>query len=777
MGLMAFAGSGQVKILFDATKAETVANADWQIDADQFNLQFINGLPVVTNQVKEANPQRYPTPPSTMVDADTPETFWTGALSAWAVESVRYGYEVETLPVGARISYGDNSNDQDLKNYKIFVLCEPNILFTAQESQAIKDFVSDGGGLFMVCNHLGSDRNNDGVDSPVIFNNLMGPDRPFGFVFDSLSLWTYSNNGVSDPDDPIIRGPFGLVDSIKLSAGTSMKLFPEINPDVKGKFYLNGVSQENTGAIAVASKYGLGKVFAIGDSSIPDDGTGDVNDNLYNGWSGDVNGSHARLVMNATVWLATNDLPALTLSGTIKDVSCFGVADGSIVLQATGGDENYVYKWSNGANSAIAENIPAGKYFVTVTSAGYSVLDSFQVNQPDELSVVTATIPISCANDGIITATVTGGVPPYNYQWSSGQSEKTMQTSIPGTYTLLVADNKNCQKETTVQLEGSLAPPKVSIIGDTILDCQVKTLMLQAESDTGEVTYNWTGNGIVSTESTLTINQAGTYLLTAMSAVNGCVTTITRTIISDTIAPNLDVIQIDTLTCNTPAFTGTAITVADLVAWSYEGNLISNESTAVITQPGQYMITGTNSSNHCQTTLFINVAEDKIMPVVVLDTVVHDIDNMGSGSILLSLVSGQEPVTFSWQNTEGNILAMTPALSNIFTGTYTCIITSANGCKSIVEVNVENISGSAETKTNIETFFFPNPADDYLEVKQPKDDEAELYIFNGLGQTVLHTVSKPGRKDISKLPQGVYVVMLRQKNLVIAGRLIVTRIN
>jgi hypothetical protein len=40
---------------------------------------------------------------------------------------------VETLPWNGRITYGDATNTQDLSNYKVFVVDEPNILFSAIE--------------------------------------------------------------------------------------------------------------------------------------------------------------------------------------------------------------------------------------------------------------------------------------------------------------------------------------------------------------------------------------------------------------------------------------------------------------------------------------------------------------------------------------------------------------------------------------------------------------------------------------------------------------------
>ena len=45
----------------------------------------------------------------------------------------------------------------------------------------------------------------------------------------------------------------------------------------------------------------------MGDSSPADDGSGDSNDALYNGYIADANGNHRKLIMNATVWLAATN--------------------------------------------------------------------------------------------------------------------------------------------------------------------------------------------------------------------------------------------------------------------------------------------------------------------------------------------------------------------------------------------------------------------------------------------------------------------------------------
>ena len=179
--------NAQVKILFDATKAQTAGQADWVVDADQWNLNWNPNAYTGTSNW-HSNAQRIPTAAQSGITASTSETYWTGALSAWGVDCAKKGYTVETLPWNGTITYGNTSNAQDLSNYKVYIVCEPNIQFTAAEKTAIMHFVQNGGGLFMVSDHTVSDRNGDGWDSPAIWNDLMTTNsvqaNPFGITFD-----------------------------------------------------------------------------------------------------------------------------------------------------------------------------------------------------------------------------------------------------------------------------------------------------------------------------------------------------------------------------------------------------------------------------------------------------------------------------------------------------------------------------------------------------------------------------------------------------------------
>lgn len=297
-----------VKILFDCRKAESAGNADWVIDADQWNLLW-NPNATLASSGNEANPQRLPTPSQTLVTSSTPETYWTGSLSYWGLDCVKKGYQVETLPYNVSLTYGNTLNPQDLSNYKVFIVDEPNILFTTAEKTAMMHFVQNGGGLFLISDHTISDRNGDGQDSPVIWNDFISNNgvlnNGLGFKFDLVNISQTSNNVISSPTDTILHGTAGNVTQVQWSNGTTMSLTPSQNPSVKGVIYTTGTTPGDANVLCAYARVGNGKVAAIGDSSPPDDGTGDPNDVLYNGYIVDAGGNHQKLLMNITIWLAS----------------------------------------------------------------------------------------------------------------------------------------------------------------------------------------------------------------------------------------------------------------------------------------------------------------------------------------------------------------------------------------------------------------------------------------------------------------------------------------
>ncbi|MBO2008692.1 hydrolase [Hymenobacter negativus] len=279
-------GTGGKKFLFDATHAETAGNADWVLDVD-------GGVV-----------PRYPTPAASGITASTAETYWAGAVSAWGVALVKLGNTVENLPSGTAITYGNASNPQDLANYNVFVVDEPNTLFTASEKTAIITFVRNGGGLFMISDHDVSDRNNDGYDSPAIWNDLMTNNsvqaNPFGYSIALTNISETSSNVLASSTNVILNGSQGIVTQLKFSNGATMT--KTSGSQATPLIWRSSSTQGSSNIMCLSSTYGTGRVVCVTDSSPADDGTGSPGNTVYPGWTEIA--SHAKLHMNASLWLA-----------------------------------------------------------------------------------------------------------------------------------------------------------------------------------------------------------------------------------------------------------------------------------------------------------------------------------------------------------------------------------------------------------------------------------------------------------------------------------------
>ncbi|WP_405836466.1 hydrolase [Streptomyces sp. NBC_01518] len=268
------------RVLFDDGHAEEAGNADWIISTSK------------------PDPLSQDSSPSS-------ETDWTGALSSWGVALQKTGdYSLKTAT--SALTYGGSSTT-DLSNFDTLVLPEPNTLFTTAEKTAIMTFVQNGGGLFMISDHTGADRNSDGEDAVEILNDLMTNNSvdstdPFGFSIDTLDISSGYPAAISDSTNEVLNGAFGTVTKSLIADGTTATLKPADNANVKGLVYRSGYSG-NTGAFFATSTFGSGRVAFWGDSSPIDDGTGQSGNTLYDGWN-DTGATNAALALNATAWLS-----------------------------------------------------------------------------------------------------------------------------------------------------------------------------------------------------------------------------------------------------------------------------------------------------------------------------------------------------------------------------------------------------------------------------------------------------------------------------------------
>ena len=313
--MLVLSSFAQKKILFDNTKSETAGNADWIIDDNQ---------PI-------------PSPAQSLISGSTTEDYWQGALSSWGVEMVKRGYYVETLPGSGSITYNNSSDSQDLSNYDIFVVCEPNNPFSSAEKQAMIDFVQNGGGLFIVADHAIADRDGDGWDALEVWNDFFSSySNPFGFTLDAGSNVSKdpATNIANLPTNTILHGPAGDVDGIAFYNGGTFTIDKTANSTVVGLVYYDGYSTTgNTGVMAVCANYGNGRVVGVGDSSVSEDETAHDDSHTYPGWSqpldaGDATGDDGVFITNATIWLGESSTNP-TLSSSTGSLSGFSYIPGN----------------------------------------------------------------------------------------------------------------------------------------------------------------------------------------------------------------------------------------------------------------------------------------------------------------------------------------------------------------------------------------------------------------------------------------------------------------
>lgn len=170
----------------------------------------------------------------------------------------------------------------------------------------------------------------------------------------------------------------------------------------------------------------------------------------------DANG--CSLVDSATV----QDPANIVLSHVATDVTCNGNFDGTITVQPTGGISPYTYLWSpspiTGQGTNTVTGLGAGQYSVTVTDAvGTTASSMITVTEPTAIvtSLLVTNESAQGASDGSITATTSGGIAPYTFQWSAGVTSPTITGLTAGTYCVTVTDVNGC---TDVACSNVLAP-------------------------------------------------------------------------------------------------------------------------------------------------------------------------------------------------------------------------------------------------------------------------------------------------------------------------------
>lgn len=404
----------------------------------------------------------------------------------------------------------------------------------------------------------------------------------------------------------------------------------------------------------------------------------------------------------------TNPSVAASTSGSINCVSS------TIQVIASTTATPVSYTWTgpgvvSGANTASATVNAGGTYSYTVVNAlnNCSATGTVFVNQNTITPIATASSSgsLNCTTTTVQTIASTTTT-PVSYNWSgpgivSGATTASATVNAGGTYNYTVTNTtNNCTATGTVSVQQNTTAPSPAINTPSTITCLNQTINLS--SPTSGVTYTWTGPGIVGSanNSTVNVNQAGTYSLFVTSAVNGCTNVVSASVTNNTTAPTASPVSTQTITCATPSvqLIGSANPSSCTVVWT--GGVCSGATsyTATACSAGTYTYVVTDPSNGCQS------AAQVATVVPSAGSPNATVSNTGTitcltTSIQIVSTTTSSPVTYTWSGPGIVGSANTGSINVNMGGVYTLTLTNtSNSCTSII-TNSVTIDNAAVTPT------------------------------------------------------------------------------
>ncbi len=293
-------------------------------------------------------------------------------------------------------------------------------------------------------------------------------------------------------------------------------------------------------------------------------------------------------------------------------------------------------------------------------------------------------------NDGQFTVSATSGTTPYTYEIPGTTS--TTGTFIDleaGTYTVTVTDDLGCGATEIVtinqpdSLQFSISINAISCNGGN--DASVT---FAASGGTADYEYSVDGTNF-QTNNIFENLPAGTYPLTVNDA-NDCLATANLTI---TEPPAIMLMPSATSTLCNGSSDGTATveptggTPSFTYTWDANaGNQSTQTATGLAT--GTYEVT-VEDANGCEATTQVTIDEPNPMTLTSSNTAASC--NGGTdGTATITATNGAIPYTYLWDSNASNQNG--PTAVGLSFGSYTVIVTDANGCEVTEQVDVPELS-------------------------------------------------------------------------------------
>jgi gliding motility-associated-like protein len=436
--------------------------------------------------------------------------------------------------------------------------------------------------------------------------------------------------------------------------------------------------------------------------------------------------------------------------------SSSSATNGNVNITVSGGNAPYTYSWSNGASSEDINNLGEGTYSVTVTDQNNCSANASAVLSlgPKISSASVTQIDCNGNNNGAINLTSSGGNGAHSYSWSDGSTSEDLSDLGPGSYSVTVTDGNN---ETTTGGPYVINEPTSLVVTYEVTEVVTQSdgrINLTVTGGTPSYSYNWS-NG-ASSQDLNNINP-GNYSVTVTDA-NGCER------FEDIL------VQVEELRIN--------YTVMD-VTCSGDGNgaIMSSPQNGSAPHTFAWSTGATTpdlidiSGGLFSVTITDATGKEKVDQVEVVEpqelrgdaeVIQPSTATSDDGSAEVFVSGGTPPYQYEWSDI---VKTTTAGVNNLGKGDYTCLVTDANGCQIIIEIEVFPAGVQCYDASLVIT---PNGdgLNDNLFIFCAEDESNVLEIYNKSGQLIFETPnydnSWSGVDDTNKaLPDGVYYWVMK----------------
>ncbi|HLP20068.1 MAG TPA: gliding motility-associated C-terminal domain-containing protein, partial [Chitinophagales bacterium] len=382
-----------------------------------------------------------------------------------------------------------------------------------------------------------------------------------------------------------------------------------------------------------------------------------------------------------------NQPDPLNDSTHVLDPYCDG-GQGSINLTPYGGTGPYSFSWNNGTyTTEDIGGLSSGTFTVQITDANNCIKhDTVTFTLLPLLTVQIRAhsyngYNFKCynGNDGEVVADVSGGLPPYTYQWddSLASAVDSIYGLSPGLYHVTVTDANGCVRVDSVNL--NLVPPPYSL-NETHqnIPCAGDTSGSITITPVGGVppylAYWRHDNNLTATQ--ITNIDTGEYVIYVFDSVfclridtihiDGAIPLTVSNVSADVLCPGEANGSVDlTVSGGTPPYT---------FSWN-GGTYLTGDINGLVA--GTYIVIAADS-NGCE------IADTALIsdpPAITTQVDASDATCFGvaNGSVNLTVTNAVAPVVYNWNSG----LYSSEDLLNVAAGTYTVLLTDNNNCTAV----------------------------------------------------------------------------------------------